>query len=258
MIQRAVQFQQAAQCLCAPGADARLQGRLLQFVGVFTLQKAQQLCAAGPRCIHGIQKALDKAHVADFQHIGHTGCRKALHGQLHRLCRHTVIHCADTFQAHLVDLFECAAFPAGAVHLFHIIIFFALPRRRLGIFGDSQRYIRLHGQQPAIQIGEGDHLIAAQKAPVFLIQAVLFKPAHVIFVIARLFVYGPQLQLGTLGRAKTAQIQFHKNPLSQSARCRAQSFFFPECPAAKRGAPCGRAILTIPLCFVLYFIIVSL
>ena len=81
-----------------------------------------------------------------------------------------------------------------------VVVAQRLARGGLGRLGDGEGHVRLEGQQPPVQIGEGDDLLRRKKAAVLLIQPVLLEAAHVIFAAARRFVQRPQRKGGLLLR----------------------------------------------------------
>ena len=147
--------------------------------------------------------------MAQLQHIVPPGDGKALNGQRDRLRRHGVIHRTDALQPHLTDLPEGVALLTGAIHIFQIIEVAAAALLHLSVLGNGQRYIRLQSQQPAVQIREGDDLLAGEEAAVFPIQAVFLEPPHVVLAEARLLIQQPQLQRNPFLRSQNIQIQFH-------------------------------------------------
>ncbi len=170
---------------------------------------AEQMRPHRLRRADGVQQSGDKAHMAEFQRKCLPGQGKTLDRQRDRLCRDAVIHRADALQPHLADFLERMALLRGAVYIFQVIKPPALSRLHRGVFGDGQRHIRLECQQASIQIRKGDDLLAGKKAPVLLIQAVFFKPAHPVLLKPCLLVQHPKLQGDPLLRPERIQIQFH-------------------------------------------------
>ena len=197
LLHRAGQFQQGTQVISVGQADF---GTFLpQTVGALSPDLLQQ---SGPQSfLHAqcVQQAGEESHVGQFQSkFGTAQCQRVQRQQ--QLIPHILLcEGAHALQTHLVDLHEGVALPAGAVDLFVIIIFFTLSGGRLDIFGDGQGHIGLEGQQPSVQIGKGQHLLGGEKASVVLIQAVLFKAAHVIFAVTGPFGQGPQLKSRPFG-----------------------------------------------------------
>ena len=196
----ATQAGQAAQGLNAVGLHPGRLGRAPQLVGVLALDQLQQLGPPRFRHVQRIQQAGHEAHVAQLQHRRGLQRLQALPGKAQHLGRSRLIHCADALQPHLVDFFIGMALQAGAVHVFDVIVFFALTGGGLGIFCNAQGHVRLQGQQPPVQVGEGNHLVAGEKPPVLLIQAVFLKAAHVELAVPRLLIQCTQAQAGPLLR----------------------------------------------------------
>ena len=140
---------------------------------------------------HGVQEAGDEAHVADLQHRVPLRQGQAPQGQGHHLGGGRPVHGADALQAHLPDLPEGAALPAGAVDVLRVVEAAARPRLHRGVLGDGEGHVRLQGQQPPVQVREGDDLLTGQEAAVLLVEAVLLEPAHVVVAEARPLVQQP-------------------------------------------------------------------
>ena len=190
------------------GQSSRLSG-LAELVDVLVPDAGEQL---GPHRLvgaHRVKEAGDKAHVAHFQHEVPLRQGQAPQGQGHHLGRGSGVHGADALQAHLADLPEGVALLAGAVDVLLVVIPAAAPRLHLGVLGDGEGHIRLQRQQAAVQVREGDDLLAGEKAAVLLIQAVFLKPAHMVFLKALPLIQQPQLQRRPLLGAQDIQIQFH-------------------------------------------------
>ena len=100
------------------------------------------------------------------------------------LGRSGIIHGTDALQAHLADLREGVAFPAGAADLLCIIILFAFPGGGLGVLGDRKRYVRLDGAQLAVQVGKGNDLGIRKKAFILLIERIFLKMGAAKFAVA--------------------------------------------------------------------------
>ena len=132
-------------------------------------------------------------------HLQHPRLAQLLEGlcrQRHRLPHLSFAHIAQHLKAHLADLLEGVAFCRGAVDIFVIIVAQCLVRRGLRRLGNGESHVRFQCQQPPVQIGEGDDLLRREEAAVLLIQPVLFKPAHVIFVAACRLIQRPQRERG--------------------------------------------------------------
>ena len=142
--------------------------------------QVKSLGRAGLSCAHGVKEAGDKAHVADLQHEVPLRQGQALQGQGHSLGGGIIVHGADALQAHLADLPEGVALLAGAVDVLHVIVASAAAGLHLGVLGDGEGHIRLEGQQPPVQVREGDDLLAGEKPAVLLIEPVLLEAAHVV------------------------------------------------------------------------------
>ena len=156
----------------------------MQLVGVFIAQQLQQARAGGGIHMQGVQQGGHKAHMADFQHGGNFQAGQAFQRKAHNLGLFGSANRTDALQAHLADLREGVAFPAGAADLLCIIILFAFPGGGLGVLGDRKRYVRLDGAQLAVQVGKGNDLGIRKKAFILLIERIFLKMRAAKFAVA--------------------------------------------------------------------------
>ena len=181
-----------------------------QLMGVFPADQLQQSRAALLTHIQSVQQAGEKAHVGQLQLEIPPAQAQSVQRQPQQVPHILRRHLSHAFQAHLVDLHEGVALPAGTVDLFIIVNLFAGTGGGLQVFGDGQGHVRFQRQQAAVQIGEGQHLFRRKKAAVALVQAIFLKAAHVVFAVSRPLGQGTKLKGGALGPLENAQIKIHR------------------------------------------------
>ena len=199
---RPAESQQGGQGLRPFRAQAGGQRRRPQPMAVAGPQPGQDLLPGKRGHRQRLHQAGQITHVPDFQPPGRAHalgqpCQRAGR-QRHRLARLSLPRPSDELHPHLGDLFERMAFGRGAVDVFAVIKALGLARGGLGALGNGQGDVRLQGQQPPVQVGEGDDLPRRQETLVFLIEGVFFKLAHVVLAAARRLVKGPQPKGGPL------------------------------------------------------------
>ena len=139
-------------------------------------------------------------HVRDLQQIIRVYGLERFGGQRHDFQDAVLIYPAHVLQPHLVYLLEAVAFPVLPVYVLYVIELFALIPCGAGIVDDAQRNVRLHCQQPAVQVGESQHFITCKKVPVSGIEGILLEFAYLVFLIAVLLIKASQLQSSPLVR----------------------------------------------------------
>ena len=147
--------------------------------------------------------------MADLQHPGLAHLLQRPGRQADRLLDFQLFHLAQQFKAHLGDFLERVALRRGAVDVLVVIIFQRFARGGLCRLGNGKGHVRLEGQQAAIQVGKRDDLLRGEETAVLLIQAILLKPAHVVFAAARRFVQRAERKGGTLLGLQPCKIKLH-------------------------------------------------
>ena len=147
--------------------------------------------------------------MAHFQHPFGAQLTQRLHHQPDGLLHFGFAHPAQHFQAHLGNLLEGVALGGGTIDVFVVVVTQGLAGGGMGRLGDGQGHVRLEGQQAAIQVGEGDDLLRRQETAILLVQAVLFKAAHVVFAAACRLVQCPQCKGGALLGLQGRKLEFH-------------------------------------------------
>ena len=101
------------------------------------------------------------------------------------------IYVSQVFQAHLIDFFKAVALFVFPIDVLNIIKLLSSLFRCAGIVDNAQGHVRLHGQQTAVQIGEGQDFIARQEVPVVDVQRIFLKFSHLVFLITVFLVKPP-------------------------------------------------------------------
>ena len=130
--------------------------------------------------------------MGQIQHIPLSHQRQALHRQKHHFSDLILTQIADALQSRLHDLLEGMGSRINPVHILIIIQLFHGTGTIHGVFNDGQSHIRLHGHQPSVPVGKGNHLVGNQKVLVPDIQLVFLEPAHFVMLVAEVLVQLPQ------------------------------------------------------------------
>ena len=199
---RAAEFQQRGQGAGSLPVQTGGESRRPQLVVVARPQPGQHPLPGRLGHVQRVHQAGQVPHVPYFQPPGGAHALgqpfQRADRQRHRLAGLGLPHPAQELDAHLGDLLKSAALGRGAVDVLTVIKALCLAGGGLGALGDGQGDVRFEGQQPPVQIGEGDDLPRRQEALVFLIEGVFFKLAHVILAAPCPLVQGPQPEGGPL------------------------------------------------------------
>ncbi len=170
----------------------------------------------------------DHPRVAQLQQIAAVEQGQTLCRQLQHLGHVQKIQAADALQPRLGNLPVAGGGGGGAVDVLLVVDLLGGPAAG-GAADDGEGHVRLEGHEAAVGVGEGQDMLADQKALVAGVQVVGLKAAHAVGQIAPAAVQRPQAQPGPLLRAQGLQIQ-HRHVLSLycfAAACSSRSSTVP-------------------------------